>query len=74
LLEPSVPDVGALAGHAEGAGDLGLATALGEQLGRLEPSGLTGGTLLGRVGRRVVGIARPSPTTIPAVNPTHETQ
>ena len=38
-----------------GAGDLGVGAALGEQLGRLAPSGLKGGTLLGRSGRRVVG-------------------
>jgi len=50
LLEAGVPDVGALAGHAEFLGDLGLGTALGEQLGRLQPSGLKGGTVLGRVG------------------------
>jgi transposase len=40
----------AVAGHAELASDLGLGAALGEQLGRLEPSGLKGGTLLGRAG------------------------
>jgi hypothetical protein len=44
LFEADAPDVCALAGHAEGAGDLGLGVALGEQLGRLEPSGLKGGT------------------------------
>ncbi len=50
LFEPGVPDVGALAGHAELAGDLGLGTALAEQLGRLEPSGLQGDALLARAG------------------------
>ena len=55
LLEAGVPDVRALARDAELVGDLGLGVALGEQLGRLEPSGLKGGTLLGRSGRRVVG-------------------
>jgi hypothetical protein len=69
-----VPDLGALARHAEFVGDFGLGAALGEQLGRLEASGLQGGTLLGREGRRVVGIARPPPTTNTAVNPTHKTQ
>jgi hypothetical protein len=49
LLEPGVPDVRALAGHTELLGDLGLGAALGEQLGRLEPSGLKSSTLLGRV-------------------------
>src|SRR5918995_1639611 len=49
-LEAGVPEVGALAGHAEGAGNLGLGAALGEQFGRLEPSDLKGGTLFGRVG------------------------
>jgi len=49
-LEAGVPDMGALAGHAELVGDLGLGAALGEQLGRLQASGLQGGTLLGRVG------------------------
>jgi hypothetical protein len=42
--------MGALAGDAKFVGDLGLGATLGEQLGRLEPSGLKGGTLLGRVG------------------------
>jgi hypothetical protein len=50
LLKAGVPDVGALTRHAEGASDLGLGAALGEQLGRLEPSDLKGSTLLGRVG------------------------
>jgi hypothetical protein len=50
LREAGVPEVGPPAGHAEGAGDLGLGAALGEQLSRLEPSGLQGGTLLGRAG------------------------
>jgi hypothetical protein len=66
--------MGALAGHAELVGDLGLGVALGEQLGRLEPLDLQGGTLLGRSGRRVVDIAGPSHTTSPDANPTHETQ
>jgi hypothetical protein len=74
LGEAGVPDVRALARDTEGAGDLGLGVALGEQLGRLEPSGLKGGTLFGRAGRRVVGIAGRSHTTSPAVNPTHEPQ
>ena len=42
--------MGALAGHAELAGDLGLGAALGEQLGGTQASGLQGGTLLGREG------------------------
>jgi hypothetical protein len=66
--------MGALARDAELVGDLGLSAALGEQLGRLQPSGLKGGTLLGRVraaGRRH---RRTSHATSPAVNPTHETQ
>jgi hypothetical protein len=50
LLEAGVPDVRALARDTEGAGDLGLGVALGEQLGRLEPSGLKGGTFFGRAG------------------------
>jgi hypothetical protein len=50
LLEAGVPDVSALARDAELVGDLGLGATLGEQLGRLEPSSLKGGTLLGRVG------------------------
>jgi hypothetical protein len=74
LFETDAPDMGALAGHAEGAGDLGLGAAPGEQLGRLERSGLQGGTLLGGAGRRVVGIAGPSYNSNPAINPTHETQ
>jgi hypothetical protein len=48
LSEAGVPDMGALARDAELVGDLGLGAALGEQLGRLQPSGLKGGTLLGR--------------------------
>jgi hypothetical protein len=45
-----VPDVCALAGDAEFAGDLGLRFALGEQFGRAQASGLACGTLLGRAG------------------------
>ena len=41
-----MPDMGALVGHAELAGSLGLGAALGEQLGGAQPSGLTGGTLI----------------------------
>ena len=74
LGEAGVPDMGALTGHAEFVGDLGLGAALGKQLGRLQASGLMGGTLLGRVGAALVGIAGPSHSTNPAVNPTHETQ
>ena len=51
--------MGALAGHAELVGDLGLGVALGEQLGRLEPSGLQGGAIILRGGAAVVGIAGP---------------
>jgi hypothetical protein len=72
LFEAGVPEMGALARDAEGAGDLGLAVALGEQLGCLEPSGLQSGTLLS--GRRMAGIAGRSHTTRSAVNPTHEPQ
>jgi hypothetical protein len=63
--------VDALAGDAELVGDLGLGTALGEQLGRLQPSGLAGGALLLRLGRREMGIAGPSHSINPAVNLTH---
>ena len=69
-----MPEVRALASDAELVGDLGLGAALGEQLGRLEPSRLTGRALSLGLGRRVVGIAGPSHTTSPAINPTHETQ
>ena len=69
-----MPDMGALAGHAELVGDLGLGAALGEQLGRVQASGLEGGALILGAGAALVGIAGPSPTTNPAVNPTHEPQ
>jgi hypothetical protein len=46
LLKTGMPDMGALVGHAELAGSLGLGAALGEQLGGAQPSGLTGGTLI----------------------------
>jgi hypothetical protein len=49
-LEAGVPDMGALAGDTELAGDLGLGAALGEQLGRLQASGLEGGAVIGRAG------------------------
>jgi hypothetical protein len=64
-------DVGALAGHPELVGDLGLGAALGEQLGRLQPSGFTGGTLCGRVRaaggrhRRTLTHPQPQPSTQP---------
>jgi hypothetical protein len=53
-----VPEVRALTRYAEFVGDLGLGVALGEQLGRLEPSGLQGDTLLGRVGAAGSGYRR----------------
>jgi hypothetical protein len=63
--------MGALARDAEFLGDLGLGAALGEQLGRLEPSGLKGGALILGTGRRVVGITGPSHTTSqPSTQPT----
>jgi hypothetical protein len=71
LGEAGGPHVDALAGDAELVGDLGLGTALGEQLGRLQSSGLAGGALLLGLGRREVGIAGPSHSINPAVNPTH---
>jgi hypothetical protein len=74
LLEAGVPDMGALAGHAELVDDLGLGAALGEQLGRVQPSVLKGYALILGLGRRLVGIAGPSHNTSPTVNPTHETQ
>jgi hypothetical protein len=40
--------MGALAGDTELVGDLGLGAALGEQFGRFQPSGLTGGPFFGR--------------------------
>jgi hypothetical protein len=49
-LPGGMPDMGALAGDAQLLGDVGLGVALGEQLGRLEPSALKGGPLLGRAG------------------------
>jgi hypothetical protein len=67
-----VPEVGALAGHAELAGDLGLAAALGEQFGGTKASDLTGGTLIGRTEAADGGYRRSSHTISPAVNPTHE--
>jgi hypothetical protein len=39
-LPAPVPEVDALAGHAELAGDLGLVEAGGEQLGGAQPTGL----------------------------------
>jgi hypothetical protein len=66
--------MGALAGHPELVGNLGLGAAGSEQLGRTEPSCLAGGALILGTGRRVVGIAGPSHASSPAVNPTHETQ
>jgi hypothetical protein len=45
-----VPDVGALAGDAEFAGDLGLGAALGEQFGGAQPPGFKGGAFFGRAG------------------------
>jgi hypothetical protein len=66
----AVPAVGALAGHAELVGDLGLGAALGEQLGRLEPSGLKS-TLFGWAGGRH---RRALIQQQPSVNPTDETQ
>jgi hypothetical protein len=66
--------MGALAGDTELVGDLGLGAAPGEQLSRTQPSGLTGGTHLGRWGRRMVGIAGRFESTTATVNPTHETQ
>jgi hypothetical protein len=71
LLEAGVPDMCALARDAELVGDLGLGATLGEQLGRLEPSCLKGGTLFSWAGARH---RRTSHTTHPTVNPTHETQ
>jgi hypothetical protein len=56
-----VRDTGAVAGHAEGGGDLGVGAALGEQLGRLGPSGLKGGTAprqVGAAGGRVILVRR----------------
>jgi hypothetical protein len=73
LLEAGVPDMGALAGHAQLMSHLGLGTALGEQLGRLEPSDLQGGTLLGRVGTAGSRHHRTLTHQLPTVNPTHET-
>jgi hypothetical protein len=56
------------------AGDLGLGTTLGEQLGSTQPSGFTGSALLGRA-RAAGGRHRRTPhSTDPAVDPTHETQ
>ena len=69
-----MPDMGALAGDAELVGDLGLGVGLGEQLGCLEPSGLQGGTLLGRIGAAGGWHRRTLTHHHPAVNPTHETQ
>jgi hypothetical protein len=46
FFEAGVPDMRALAGHAELVGDLGLGAALGEQLGRAQPSGLKGCALI----------------------------
>jgi hypothetical protein len=69
LLKTGMPDMGALVGHAKLAGNLGLSAALGEQVGGAQPSGLTGGTLILGLGRRVVDIAGPSPSINPAVNP-----
>jgi hypothetical protein len=63
LLPGGVPDVRTLARDTELAGDLGLGTALGEQLGRFQTSGLEGGALLDGAGRRLVGIAGPSHAT-----------
>jgi hypothetical protein len=51
-----VPAADGLTGDAQLAGDLGLGVALGEQLGRLQASGLAGGAFLGWLGRRLVGI------------------
>ena len=63
--------MGALAGHAELVGDLGLGATLGEQLGRLEPSGRKSGMLLGRAGaagswhRRTLTQQEPPPSPQP---------
>jgi hypothetical protein len=71
LLEAGVPDMRALAGHAEGVGDLGLGVALGEQLGGLQASGLEGARCWAGSGRRVVGIAEPhTPPAHPSTQPT----
>jgi len=64
----------ALAGHAELVGDLGLGAALGEQLGRVPPSGLKGGTLILGAGAAFGRHRRTLTQHQPTVNPTHETQ
>ena len=74
LLEAAVPDMRALAGYAELAGDLGLGAALGEQLGRLEASGLKGCALILGTGAAGGRHRRTLTHHHPAVNPTHEAQ
>jgi hypothetical protein len=74
FFEAGVPNVGALAGDAQLVGDLGLGAALGEQLGGLQPAGLKGGTLLGRVGAAGSRHRRTLTQHQPSVNLTHETQ
>jgi hypothetical protein len=63
-----------MARDAEFMGDLSLGATLGEQLGRLEPSCLKGGTLFSWAGAAGARHRRTSHTTHPTVNPTHETQ
>jgi hypothetical protein len=74
LLPGGVPDVRTLARDTELVGDLGLGTALSEQLGRFQAAGLEGGALLGGAGAAVGRHRRTLTRHLSAVNPTHETQ